>query len=244
MLAAILGTDNNIPPARESPPMTSHRSATDILLAELGGNEDLLPSAVKPVVAAEPEVTAATLAAELHLSSLETRALSLLGSGCNSESVAAALGVHPSRISQLLASGSFSKAVSELRYRSLQKHNSRDAAYDSLEDKLLAKLEKSMPLLIKPESILKAVNIINQAKRRGSSAPEQLTQQQNIVTLMLPQVITNKFTVNINNQVTRAGDQELMTIASKDLLRNTEATLEVQAAEIASCIEHERTKEL
>lgn len=223
--------------------MTSHRSATDLLFAELGGTEDLLPTA-KLAPSIEPEVTAATLAAELHLSSLETRALSLLGSGCNSESVAAALGVHPSRISQLLASGSFSKAVSELRYRSLQKHNSRDNAYDSLEDKLLLKMEKAMPLLIKPESILKAINIVNQAKRRGSSAPEQLTTQQNIVTLILPQVITNKFTVNIHNQVTRAGDQELMTIASKDLLRNTEAALEVQAAEIKSCAELIHTKAL
>jgi hypothetical protein len=224
--------------------MTSHRSATDLLFAELGGNEDLLPSVAKPAPSIEPEVTAATLAAELHLSSLETRALSLLGSGCNSESVAAALGVHPSRISQLLASGSFSKAVSELRYRSLQKHNSRDNAYDALEDRLLEKMTKAMPLLIKPESILRAINIVNQAKRRGSSAPEQLTTQQNIVTLILPQVITNKFTVNIHNQVTRAGDQELMTIASKDLLRNTEAALEVQAAEIESCTELIHTKVL
>lgn len=224
--------------------MTSHRSATDLLFAELGGNEDLLPSVTKPAPSIEPEVTAATLAAELHLSSLETRALSLLGSGCNSESVAAALGVHPSRISQLLASGSFSKAVSELRYRSLQKHNSRDNAYDALEDRLLEKMTKAMPLLIKPESILRAINIVNQAKRRGSSAPEQLTTQQNIVTLILPQVITNKFTVNIHNQVTRAGDQELMTIASKDLLRNTEAALEVQAAEIESCTELTHTKVL
>ena len=209
----------------------------DSLFKELGGKEDLLPPAASAAIAApvSPTVTAATLAAELNLSSLEERALSLLGSGCNSESVATALGVHPSRISQLLSVGSFSKAVSELRYQALQKHNARDNAYDQLEDTLLLKMNKALPLLIKPESILRAMNIVNSAKRRGTSAPEQVTQQQNIVTLIMPAVITNKFTTNIHNQVTRAGQQELHTMASKDLLRNAERALASSEGDTLSC---------
>lgn len=216
--------------------MTTPQTQLGALMSELGGKSELLAPAEVSAPTSPAAPTADTLAAKLNLSSLETRALSLLGSGCNSESVAAALGVHPSRISQLLSETEFSKAVSELRYRSLQRHNARDDAYDSLEDTLVAKLHKAMPLLIKPESILKAINIVNQAKRRGSSAPEQLTQQQNIVTLIMPKVITNKFTVNVNNQVTRAGDQELMTIASKDLLRQAEAALDSE--ENSLCIDH------
>ena len=68
---------------------------------------------------------------------LEDRALSLLGSGISAESAATALGVSPSRISQLLSAPEFAEQVAELRYNNLQQHNHRDANYDSLEDKLL-----------------------------------------------------------------------------------------------------------
>lgn len=158
-----------------------------------------------------------------NTNSTEERALALLGSGVPAESVAAALGVTPARISQLLANEVFSKKVAALKYESLQKHNVRDAAYDSLEDKLLAKLEKAMPLMVKPESILKAISIVNGAKRRGSDAPTAVTNQQTIVNLMLPEVVTNKFAIDINNQVTKAGEQELLTMPSGNLLKQVES---------------------
>jgi hypothetical protein len=183
------------------------------MLESLGGSA--LRSAEVPVEASSPS--------NLVLTSLEERALSLLGSGCNSESVASALGVHPSRISQLLAEKVFADKVSELRYKNLQKHNARDGAYDSIEDRLLEKLDKAMPLMVRPETILKAISIVNGAKRRGASAPDQVTNQQNIVNIIMPKVISQKFTVNINNQVTRAGDQDLMTMPSGNLLKQVEA---------------------
>lgn len=156
--------------------------------------------------------------------SIEEKALRLLGSGVQAEAVASALGVTASRISQLLAEDNFSKKVANLRYESLQKHNRRDTKYDSLEDRLIDKLEKSLPLLVKPESILKAITVVNGAKRRGQSAPAQVNNQQNIVNLVLPASIAAKFTVatNIDNQVTRAGDQELLTMASGNLLKQVE----------------------
>jgi hypothetical protein len=148
--------------------------------------------------------------------------MQLLGSGINSDQVASALGVTPSRIAQLLAEESFAVKVAALRYESLQKHNKRDGAYDSLEDKLLDKLERSLPLLIKPESILKAIAIVNGAKRRGQSAPQQVTNTQNIVQLIMPQVIADKFTTNLDNQVVKAGEQELLTMPSGNLLKQVE----------------------
>lgn len=151
------------------------------------------------------------------------RALSLLGSGVLPEQVASALGVTPSRISQLLAEDSFAEAVSKLRYTNLQKHNVRDGAYDSLEDKLLEKMERALPLLVKPESILKAISVVNAAKRRGQSAPQQTNSQQHVVQLVMPTVIAQKFSVDINNQVVKAGDQSLLTMPSGNLLDRVEA---------------------
>lgn len=179
-------------------------------------------------------------------SSIEDRALELLGSGVPAESVAAALGVTPSRIAQLLAQKHFSEAVAELRYASMQKHNRRDSAYDSLEDKLLAKLERQLPLLIKPESILNAMKIVNGAKRRGQSTPDTVSSKQAIINLVLPAVIAERFSVNINNQVTRAGEQDLLTMASGNLLAQVEEATEKREQALADtkALEHNPDTEL
>lgn len=152
----------------------------------------------------------------------EDRALSLLGSGVSAEAVALALGVTPSRISQLLSNKEFAAQVATLRYENLQKHNGRDATYDSMEDTLLHKLDKALPLMFRPADILKAIQVINGAKRRGQSAPEQVTNQQNIVNLILPVQIKQKFTTNVHNQVVKTGEQSLLTMPSGNLLALTE----------------------
>jgi hypothetical protein len=160
--------------------------------------------------------------------SIEARALQLLGSGIAAEATANALGVTPSRISQLLSEQQFSDQVATLRYENLQKHNTRDSAYDSMEDRLLDKLEAAIPLMFKPQEILRGISIINGAKRRGQSAPDQTINQQNIVNLVLPEIIAQRFTVNIDNQVTRAGDQELHTMPASSLLKTVEKQIERQ----------------
>jgi transcriptional regulator with XRE-family HTH domain len=156
-------------------------------------------------------------------SNIEERAMSLLGAGIKQEAVASALGVSPSRITQLLSDETFAAGVSKLRYDALQNHSIRDAKYDSLEDKLLVKLENSLPLMVKPESILKALSVVNGAKRRGLDSPDASGATTNIVNLMLPTVIAEKFTVNIDNQVTRAGSQDLHTMTSGNLMKQVEA---------------------
>lgn len=190
------------------------------------------PPAVDPLLASLGEVITET-APEFQqvspssgtaglTSSVEERALKLLGSGIASEQVAAALGVTPSRIAQMLAEELFASKVADLKYQNLQAANVRDGKYDTLEDKLLDKLEKSLPLMVKPESILKAVTVVNGAKRRGQSAPAQVTNQQNIVNLVLPSIMVDKFAVDINNQVIKAGDQSLLTMPSGNLLKQVE----------------------
>lgn len=147
----------------------------------------------------------------------EDKALSLLGSGVPQEAVASALGVTPSYISQLLSDEGFAGKVTELKYELLSKHSARDSSYDDLEDTLVARLKKNVALLIKPQDILKAIQVINGAKRRGTDTAENIVNQQNIVQLTLPTQIVQQFTTNINNQVIKTGDQELRTIQSGDL---------------------------
>jgi hypothetical protein len=150
-------------------------------------------------------------------SATETRALTLLSQGLGPEVVAAAVGVSTSRISQLLSSPDFAAKVAEGRYENLAKHNSRDNAYDSLEDSLVEKLKDCLPYMMRPMEILKAIQVINAAKRRGSSAPEAITGQQTVVQLIMPTQILQNFTTNINNQVIKAGSQDLVTVQSASM---------------------------
>lgn len=146
--------------------------------------------------------------------STEDRALALLGQGLSPEIVASAVGVSASRISQLLSDTEFATKVAEARYENLAKHNERDNKYDILEDKFLDKMEDLLPFMMKPMEVLKALSVINAAKRRGSSAPDSLIQKQQVVPLIMPTQIIQQFTTNINNQVVKAGEQELITVQS------------------------------
>jgi hypothetical protein len=131
--------------------------------------------------------------------------------------VAAAVGVSTSRISQLLSTPEFAAQVAEGRYENLAKHNTRDLAYDQMEDSLLEKLKDCLPFMMRPMEILKAIQVINAAKRRGSSAPESITSQQTVVQLIMPTQILQSFTTNINNQVIKAGQQDLVTVQSASM---------------------------
>lgn len=151
------------------------------------------------------------------ITSQESRALELLGQGIGPEQTASAVGLSVSRISQLLSDADFAAQVAEKRFHNLQKHNERDNAYDTMEDKLLKKLENCLGFMHKPMEILRAIQIINQAKRRGASAPDQITQQQTVISLTMPVTVVNQFKLDGNRQVLEAGQQTLITAQSNHL---------------------------
>ena len=149
--------------------------------------------------------------------SVESRAIELLGQGFEPEVVASTIGVSISRISQIVSEAGNAEKIAELRYISLSKHNLRDAKYDEIEDLLLDKLSGIIPFLTRPLEISKVLSQINAAKRRGSSAPAQVLSKQEVIPLILPTKIIQNFTLNINNQVIKAGQQELVTVQSGNM---------------------------
>lgn len=171
---------------------------------------------------------AAGLDTKISHGSTVGRALELLGSGVPQESVASALGVTPSYISQLLSDEDFASKVVSLKYNALTKHTERDAKYDALEDTLLTKLDKAVPLILRPLDIMRALKTVNEAKRRGTDSKESIIAQQNIVEITMPTQIVQQFTTNIKNQVIIAGGQDLTTIQSGDLRKR----VEVESVEI------------
>ena len=160
-------------------------------------------------------------------STTEERALTLLGQGVPPAAVAAALGVDISRISQLLSDDDFASKVVEKKFEALSKHNERDTAIDSLEDKLLVKLHDCLPFMTRPMEILKSFAVLNAAKRRGQTSTDTLSSKQTIIQLNIPQIILEKFTANIHNQVVQVGSQSLLTIPSGQLLKSMTQPQEV-----------------
>ena len=167
--------------------------------------------------------------------SLRTKAIALLGSGVKSSQVAMALGVSPSRISQLLAESEVAEEVSALRYADLSAHSERDAAYDALESTLQSKLKSAIPLMFKPAEITRALQMVNTARRSNTINADPEVQAGTITQLILPVEILQKFTMNVNNQIISAqtGDdtQNLVTMQSGTLLEGTKKRIAQKASE-------------
>ena len=156
------------------------------------------------------------------------RILELLGTGLSPEIVASAAGVTPSYISQLLSEPSFSAQVTQLRFNNLQSATNRDRKYDDIEDALIAKMQDLLPMMYKPLEVLRAITVINGAKRRGASAPETIHMNNTVVNLVIPTQILQKFTVNSANQVVEVfsssnGDSDID--KSKNIKETTGQTL-------------------
>lgn len=151
---------------------------------------------------------------------MRDKALDLLGAGINAETVSSALGVSPSYISQLLSEEEFAAEVTRRKILNLQAATNRDKEYDDLEDELVEKLKNSIPMMVRPMEILKSIQIINAAKRRGQTGIAPTSDLNKIVQLSLPVSILNQFSVviNENKQVIKAGSQDLITMQASTLL--------------------------
>lgn len=149
---------------------------------------------------------------------MKDRILALLGNGVNPSATAAAVGCDPSYITALLKDDAFASEVAARRSTSLMAATERDNKWDSLEDKLLAKLEDLLPFMMRPMEVVKALAAVNSAKRRGVGANES-QQVTNIVVLQLPSVIKQRFQLNDRQEVVEVDGRTLLTIDGAQLLK-------------------------
>lgn len=146
-------------------------------------------------------MTTSQISSPINLSGTENRVMELLASGVTVPQVAAAIGISESRIAQLLSNDLFASELGTRRFKALAKHNARDSEYDDIEDKLIKQLKDTLPMLMQPEKILRAIQVINAAKRRGTSSTGAITEKQTVIKLTLPIQVLNKFSTNASNQV-------------------------------------------
>jgi hypothetical protein len=151
---------------------------------------------------------------------LQERILNFLGAGIAPERVASAVGCEPSYISQLLSDEEFAKAVSQQKIVQLTELTERDKRLDTIEDRVIDKVEQSLksPMaLLKPMEGIRALQMINSLKRRGSNVDNNVNNTSVSVNIVLPSITLKQFTVDVNNQVIKADDDSLVTIASSQV---------------------------
>lgn len=166
---------------------------------------------------------------------------SLLKEGIPASQVALAVNVEPSYISQLMLEEEFSREVIEARYAALRSFTARDNKYDSIEDRLLLKLEEQLPLMMNPDRILRAIAIINNAKRRGVANDQPMAQATQVINLTLPTVIVNRYKTNTNNEVIDVNGEALIGMPAERLLEQVGVK---QGEKVTGHEQPERSKEL
>lgn len=150
--------------------------------------------------------------------STKERLIELLGSGISPAIAASAVGCTESYVSQLLSDEQVAAQISALRFANLQAASSRDKKMDSLEDTLLDKLQTTIPLMMRPGEILKAVATVNAMKRRGSAAPESMHIHNQVINLQLAPKTSVHFQLSANKELVEVAGRTLTTMSSPQLL--------------------------
>lgn len=133
--------------------------------------------------------------------------------------VAFIAGVDPSYISQLMADEEFRDAVFALRLAQGEKHVKMDTTADSIELKLLEKLERALPMLVKPSEIVHALHKVNGLKRHvTNTASTHGAGGGTVVNIHLPPRAMMRFKVDSRNEVIEVEGQPLVAMPSANLL--------------------------
>jgi hypothetical protein len=151
------------------------------------------------------------------------KVIALLGSGVAPGQVANAVGCDVSYISQLLAEPEFALKVAELRTADVLKYKEMDSNYDITEEKLLKKLNDLLPMMLKPDVVLRALAVVNNAKRRANSAMNNNVESGQVVKLQMPISIVNNYKINMVGGMVEVGGRDLTSMPSDVLMKSLES---------------------
>lgn len=146
----------------------------------------------------------------------------LLGLNLPNKTVASAVGVSESYISQLLSEDAFAAEVQELRVKTLAEAANRDKKYEALEDTLLDRVKDLIPMMVRPMEAVRALQAVNGATRRAAPAELSANAQSTVVTLNLPGAIINKFVVNAQKQIVEIDGETVATMPARNVVGKLE----------------------
>ncbi|MNT17907.1 hypothetical protein D3C72_1530870 [compost metagenome] len=153
----------------------------------------------------------------------------MLGQNVAPVMVASTLGVSQSLISQFMGDRRFAEEVTKIKLQTLQKQTSIDNKWMEVEDKMLDKLIKTIPLITKPMDLLRGLSVANAAKRRGVGGDASMDiHNTQIVQINLPQSMAARFVTNGQNQIVEVQDDE----GSRSLITTSPVALDKLAKEV------------
>jgi len=149
------------------------------------------------------------------------RVKALLGYITDYSRVAHIVGCNVSYISQLMADPEFAEDVMVARIEQGERTAGMDLKADELEDLLLDKLKRAVPMMFKPSEILRAYQVLNQAKRRVSMDSVGGTGAEGgaVLTLRIPARTALKFKMDTAGEVIEVEGRPLVTMPSGQLMR-------------------------
>lgn len=142
--------------------------------------------------------------------------LNWMQKGLNQTQAAQAVGVDVSYAHQLSKEESFKQQIKEALKLDFEKTIEIERNYREIEHQLTQDIKDLLPMEPSLTAKLAALRIITAAKPKASAvgAPEGSNSDTKSVTLVLPNVIIQNFTMNPNSEVVSVGDRNLTTIGS------------------------------
>lgn len=138
--------------------------------------------------------------------------------------VANIVGCDPSYISQLMSDPEFSDQVIGLRMLNGEKHIQLDSRADELEGKLLEKLERMVPMMMRPGEVVNAYKVLNNARRRLTQDNAPTSQGLGtLVSIKLPAAAQLAFKLSQKGEVIEIDGQPMVTMPSAELLTLAES---------------------
>lgn len=134
--------------------------------------------------------------------------------------VAHLAGVDVSYISQLMADEVFKEAVMAERIMAGEAKVRMDDNADSIEQMLLEKLKRALPMMVKPMEILRAYEVVNKAKRKvDTGSVGSGVEGGTMLSLRIPKHTALRFRMDTKGEVIEVEGKPLVTMPSTGLLK-------------------------
>lgn len=134
--------------------------------------------------------------------------------------VAHLAGVDVSYISQLMADEVFKESVLAERIMAGEAKVRMDDSADSMEQLLLDKLKRALPMMVKPMEIVRAYEVLNKAKRKVDTGTLGSSQEGGtVLSLRIPKHTALRFRVDSRGEVIEVEGRPLVTMPSTGLLK-------------------------
>lgn len=156
-----------------------------------------------------------------------------LSLGLSQSEVAAKLSVSPGLVSQIANEDTIKQKVTEAQLAFLDAATERDNRYNELEDELLEKAKKALPMIYKPQDIMRALMAINKAERRGASSQQMAEilskKDAAVIDLELPERLKTKLVKSHTREVIEINGRKLITKDSRLLYQDINTLAEAEA---------------